>query len=30
MIKAYMVKVLTGAKANTQSNNEAEEKELPF
>jgi single stranded DNA-binding protein len=30
IIKAYMVKVLTGAKANTQSNNEAEEKELPF
>jgi len=30
MIKAYMVKVLTGAKANTQSNNEAEEKDLPF
>jgi hypothetical protein len=30
IIKANMVKVLTGAKANTQSNNEAEEKELPF
>jgi single stranded DNA-binding protein len=30
LIKAYMVKVLTGAKANSQSNNEAEEKELPF
>jgi hypothetical protein len=28
-IKAYMVKVISGAKAKTESNNEADEK-LPF